>query len=198
MPTFHALNELAVLMSQITQIEEIFKHESLSQARHSTVELYSHLIRLVGDIAIYYTKTIDSVSNGRVSVKFDAIFGDQMKNIGYIKDKIVDDVWKVKLGHKSDGLISVRRRLSDGLSDGHTSLHAQITGSMRRAEGSCEWFETHLADFVRGTDNVFTITGPVGSGKTALAHWIAGRLQRPLDHKRYSTLEYTFRKSAAP
>ena len=59
-----------------------------------------------------------------------------------------------------------------------------------RDEYTCEWFQTHLLDFVRSKDHVLAIDGKPGSGKSVLAGWILERLQRPLGRKSYNTITY--------
>lgn len=184
---------MALLASQVIQIEDSYKHETLSETRHSTVELYCHMVRLVGEIATCYTRNIDGLSNGNAAVKFESIFGDQVASTRRLTEKIVDDIWKAKLGSKFEGIVALHRRLNGGY-PARPFIFSHMADTTGRPEESCDWFKTNLVEFFHGTEKLFTITGPVGSGKTALAHWIAGRLQRPLDHRRYLTLQYTFRK----
>lgn len=70
----------------------------------------------------------------------------------------------------------------------------QFAARTKRTEFTCEWFQPHLADFLRSSDQTLAITGPSGSGKTVLAGWIEERLQRPLARKSYETIEYRFGK----
>lgn len=54
-----------------------------------------------------------------------------------------------------------------------------------RDEFTCEWFQSHLLDFSRSSDQLLAITGGSGSGKSILSGWIAERLERALGGKTY-------------
>lgn len=192
-PTFQALNELALLVAQITQIEGI--SGSSNEVKHATADLFCDLVRLVGDIAVFYKKKISSLSQGSLTVKFEAEFGKQMTHIWEHKAKIVRRMWELKLGRGSDGVESISQKLN-GRHSVRSTFYAQITNSMTRAEDTCEWLKSYLIDFFRSEEKVFTITGPAGSGKTVLAQWVRERLHRPLADEEYFTLFYTFRETS--
>jgi hypothetical protein len=190
-PTFQALRELALLVGQVIQIEGI--STASKEVKHATADLYCDLIRLVGDIAIFYKKKLGNLSKGSVTIKFDVEFGKQITHIWEHKANIVARMWELKLGKDSDGVKSVRQRLN-GRHSVHNSFYSQITNNMRRAEDTCEWLKSYLVEFLSSQEKVFTITGPAGSGKTMLARWVRERLQRPLGDEEYFTLFYTFRE----
>lgn len=54
-----------------------------------------------------------------------------------------------------------------------------------RDEFTCEWFQSHLLDFSRSSDQTLVISGESGSGKSILSGWIAERLERALGGKSY-------------
>jgi tetratricopeptide (TPR) repeat protein len=192
-PTFQALNELALLVGQVIQIEGI-THAS-REVKHAAADLYCDLIRLVGDIAVFYRKQIGGLTHGHgsVSIKFDVQFGKQMTNIWGHKAEIVRRMWELKLGKESDGVDKLRQQLN-GRHSVASSYYGEISNSMSRAEDTCEWLKSYLIEFFRSQDKVFTITGPSGTGKTVLSRWIKERLQRPIADEEYFTLFYSFRK----
>jgi hypothetical protein len=190
-PTFQALRELALLVNQVIQIEGL--SESSKEVKHATADLYVDLVRLVGDIAVFYKKKLDSVSHGSVTIKFDVEFGKQIKHIWEHKAKIVHHMWEVKLGKDSDGVETVRQKLN-GRHSVRNSFYGQIIDNTRRAEDTCEWLKSYLIEFLASEEKTFTITGPAGCGKTMLSRWVRERLQRPLNDEEYFTLYYTFRE----
>ncbi|KAL9620471.1 MAG: hypothetical protein Q9160_005056 [Pyrenula sp. 1 TL-2023] len=74
----------------------------------------------------------------------------------------------------------------------------QFAARTKRAEFTCEWFQSHLLEFLRSSEQTLAITGQSGSGKTVLAGWIEERLQRPLARRSYETIEYRFVESDLP
>lgn len=190
-PTFQALNELALLVGQVIQIEGI-THAS-REVKHAAADLYCDLVRLVGDIAVFYRKQIGGLTHGHgsVSIKFDVQFGKQMTTIWAHKAEIVRRMWELKLGKESDGVDKLRHKLKERHSVA-SSYYDEISNSMSRAEDTCEWLKSYLTEFCRSQEKVFTITGPSGSGKTVLARWVRERLQRPIADEEYFTLFYSF------
>ena len=54
-----------------------------------------------------------------------------------------------------------------------------------RADFTCEWFQPHLLEFCRSSEDMFLITGGPGSGKSTLASWTMERLEKSLGRKSY-------------
>lgn len=54
-----------------------------------------------------------------------------------------------------------------------------------RVEFTCEWFQSHLLEFTRGSDDILFISGASGSGKSILSGWIVERLQRVVGRKSF-------------
>lgn len=87
------------------------------------------------------------------------------------------------------------RRIRDWLSPQDRTLRLISSDIMnsrgKRDEFTCEWFQTHLVEFTRGSEDVFLISGSDGSGKSFLSGWIAERLHRTLDRKTYAVVSVT-------
>jgi hypothetical protein len=106
---------------------------------------------------------------------------------------IIDHMWRHSLGEVDAADVP---RVSKWL-DQRSSLLKAISASSYQYQSqydeyTCEWFQRHLLAFTRSNDEVLAITAPAGCGKTILSSWIQERLQRPLDHKTYSTLMFSF------
>ncbi|KAK3985129.1 hypothetical protein QBC44DRAFT_164180 [Cladorrhinum sp. PSN332] len=191
-PTFQALYELGLLVSYVSQIHEIFR--ASREVKESVAHLYCDLVALVGRILALYREKISNLgSNGSASINFERAFGSAVTKIYERRDSITAKMWALKLGHGTNGLSlqAVRKRLQNDRS-AKGAFYDQVSETTKRVEGSCEWFKTPLVDFFRGDEKALTVTGEAGSGKTVLAGWIKERLQRPLDHRQYATLTYSF------
>ena len=184
------------MLAHVSQIHELFRApESVTEV---VADLYTDVIELVGNIAVFYRKRLSSLSDsGSVTINFDATFGSRMTHIWETRALLTARVWKLKLGNngRSQKLDSVRRWLRSSRSSKAAFYDRVGLDAAKRAEDTCEWLKPHLVDFLRSKDRTFAITGPEGSGKTVLADWIQDRLQRPLNHTQYYTLSFTFRKS---
>jgi len=156
--------------------------------------LYCDLVALVGRISALYREKISSLGpNKSVVIDFEESFGAAMSEIYRRRDSITAQMWALKLGPSRGGLTlkAVRTRLQNDRS-AQGAFYDQVSETVKRTEGSCEWFKSPLVEFFRGDEKALTITGEAGSGKTVLAGWIKERLQRPLDHRQYVTLTYSF------
>ena len=157
---------------------------------------FNTLLVLVREVSLYYFLRINSISSSGVTIDFNSVFGRYMETFQRNKINITDALWENTLG--DDFSIDIRasrnwllprdRVLKTILDD-----HLNVTG--HRDEYTCEWFHRYLMDFTRGKDDVLAVTGPAGSGKSVIADWVVGRLQRPLGRKIYQTLSYTIGKS---
>ncbi|KAK0715896.1 hypothetical protein B0H67DRAFT_538659 [Lasiosphaeris hirsuta] len=192
LPTFQALYELALMLLHVSQIHEIF-HAS-REVKETVANLYCDVVDLVGTISVFYRGEISKLAAGKsVTINFDAAFGDAVAAIYKRRDLITAKMWSLKLGyrHSNLSLDAVRRRLKHDRSI-KGAFYDQIAESMKRAEDTCEWLKSPLVEFFRTSNKTLTITGEPGTGKTVLAGWIKERLQRPLNHTQFSTLNYTF------
>lgn len=156
--------------------------------------MYCDLVALVGRISALYREKISNLGpNKSVVIDFEKSFGGAMSEIYKRRDSITAQMWALKLGSNKGGLTlrAVRKRLQNDRST-KGAFYDQVSETVKRTEGSCEWFKSPLVDFFRGDAKALTITGEAGSGKTVLAGWIKERLQRPLDHRQYATLTYSF------
>lgn len=196
MPTFEALYELAILITNVSQIQDIFY--ASQEVKESLAHLYCDLVDLVGRISILYREKISSLGQNThksVVINFETEFGQHVSGIWRRRDSIIAKMWSLKLGNRTDslGVDAVRRRLQNDRS-ATGAFYDQVSENVKRAEDTCEWVKTPLVNFLRGKEKALTITGEAGSGKTVLAGWMKERLQRPLDHTQYTTLTYSFRK----
>ncbi|KAK0722062.1 hypothetical protein B0T26DRAFT_643921 [Lasiosphaeria miniovina] len=192
LPTFKALYKLAILISNISQINDIFSGPR--EVKEAVAHLYCDLVELVGDIAVLYRKRISNLKPGAsVVLNFEASFGSAMAAILKRRDQVTAKLWSLKLGSRATRLTleAIRHRLKQDRS-ARGAFYDQVSDSVKRAEGTCEWLKSPLVEFFRSHDKALTITGDIGTGKTFLSGWIEERLQRPLDHAQHSALAYSF------
>ncbi len=148
-------------------------------------------MHLVGRISVHYRRRINVLTpHSATTVNFDASFGKDVEKIWKKKADLCNRMWTLKLGKKSRvvSLNTIRHKLQPADSTFRGALYSELAEDLERAEDTCEWIKHDLADFLRGNEKVLTVTGPVGCGKTELADWVEERLQRPLDHARYTVL----------
>ncbi|KAJ3528132.1 hypothetical protein NM208_g10351 [Fusarium decemcellulare] len=194
LPTFIALYELAMLLSNVSRIHQL--EYMPGQIKEAAAHILCDLVHLVGCIASHYRQKINSLKAGAaVSISFDAAFGKQIDHIWQARDALCDRVWAYKLGNKvfPITLRSVRRRLQPlaGPSVRNT-LYDEVNEHLDRSEDTCGWIKDRLVHFLGSKDKFLTITGSAGCGKSVLAEWVQERLARPLEHKSYSVLTYNF------
>jgi ABC-type glutathione transport system ATPase component len=106
-------------------------------------------------------------------------------------------MWECRLGNDCANVRVIRQWLEIRDNITRNIIRERVAAGRRRDEYTCEWMGRPLLDFSRGTDDVFAITGPSGSGKSILAGWILERLQRPLDKKIHATLSLIIGKFLA-
>ncbi|KAM5354274.1 hypothetical protein ACJ41O_000924 [Fusarium nematophilum] len=193
-PTFIALYELAMLLSNISRIHELeYMPTSIKEA---AANIFADLVHLVGCIASHYRQRISGLKAGAsVTISFDAAFGKHIDDIWQARDALCDRVWAYRLGSKafSMSLKSVRRRLhpSAGPSVRNT-LYDEVYEHLDRSEDTCNWIKDRLVHFFGSNEKLLSISGPAGCGKSVLAEWVQERLARPLDRRSYSVLTYNF------
>ncbi|KAK0630216.1 hypothetical protein B0T17DRAFT_488060 [Bombardia bombarda] len=192
MPTFQALYKLAILISHVSQIHDIFY--ASRDVKEAVAHLYCDMVELVGNISVHYRREISSLAANRsVTINFESAFGRSMTEIWKRRDLIVSKMWSLKLGNRTSGpSIDFIRRQLKAYRSVKGDFYDQVSENLQRAEDTCEWLKSPLVEFFRGDEKAMTITGDAGTGKTYLAGWIKERLQSPLDHTQYATLTYTF------
>ncbi|KAL9106362.1 MAG: hypothetical protein Q9227_008631 [Pyrenula ochraceoflavens] len=159
-------------------------------------QAFCTLLGLVSEMAVTIRAKLSATSRRRATFDFFSVFGKTIDSFHRQKETIADAMWTFALQQEriepSMNISAIRQWLEPG--DEVLKLLASDTYAAKtnRAEFTCEWFQSHLLDFVRSSSQTFAITGPTGSGKTVLAGWIEERLQRLLARKPFETIEYRF------
>ena len=157
---------------------------------------FNALLVLVREVSLYYYSRVNSISSSDVIIDFNSVFGRHMETFQRNKNHITDAMWENTLGDDfSVDIRTSRKWLGPRDRVLKSILDDRLTARGHRDEYTCEWFHRYLVDFAQGKDDVLAVTGPAGSGKSVIAGWVVGRLQRPLGRKTYQTLSCTIGKS---
>ncbi len=165
-------------------------------------EVIIALVHLLGDVAIFYHQRVSRLSKSAISIDFDREFGSQLEDICAKREQLIYTIWGYKIGnsHAATEVASLQQNLGSSETHVKSYLYGRIQDKKRRADGTCEWLEDHLVDFLEKGDKVLAITGTAGCGKSMLAAWVREQLERPIGHltEKYRTVSYTFGESSLP
>lgn len=156
--------------------------------RNEVGYFFNDLLILVRDVSLYYRVKLLEAAN-KASFDFNGIFGRQISGFQSRKVTVVNAMWEHVLGAQASTQVQTVRKW---LQPGDRTLRRFVAGNEgapgSREEFTCEWFQSHLLAFSRSRDDVLSLQGPAGCGKSILASWIVERLQRPLGKKVYDTV----------
>ncbi|RDW79411.1 hypothetical protein BP6252_04049 [Coleophoma cylindrospora] len=168
-------------------------HELMSGNMHIRTDMgqaFTAILELVRDISLNYSMRIGAISSSEVTIDFSSIFGSHIRAFNQHKENIIEGMWKTQIMNIAD-VKEIRRWLAVHDSTAQTILQEQSNGGIYRDEYTCDWFQSHLLGFVRGSKDIFAVCGSPGCGKSYLSSWIIERLQRPLNRVSYEILSYT-------
>ena len=193
------MSALGALLARTIRLKDHFLLSS--SIAHDVGHLLSNLVELVGDIAVHYRKQILRISGraGRsqesVLIDFDAEFGSRITDLWARREHLINHMWRYELGdHKSRSLdiADLRERLSTTKESVKSLIYGRVAERKERVEGTCEWIQRDLFDFVTGKEQIFTVTGSGGCGKSMLASWVRERLEKHVNLRKFETLSFTF------
>ncbi|KAK7961589.1 uncharacterized protein PG986_002414 [Apiospora aurea] len=200
-PTFNVLYEFGHLLGHLIHLRDLFTgNETITQ---SMSNLYASLVQLIGDIAVTYRQRISRLSsrNNAVSIDFDKEFSHQIRDVWTLRSRLFEHMWIRALRNEQDvtsKLTALRGKLAPSTSSEERSqlLYGRIAEKAERAEGTCEWAEDELVDFLESGEDLLAITGSPGCGKSVLSAWLRERLQRPIhvgrNRMKFETFGFAF------
>ncbi|KAI9710539.1 MAG: hypothetical protein M1820_002675 [Bogoriella megaspora] len=195
--TFDALSDFGYLISHFLQQQELF--DASRDIQEDLGDVFEGLVHLVGEIAIYYRARVNRLSSHQaISVDFQATFGKDVDRIWRKKQHLSNHIWALKLGNKRYAytIEEIRSKLCPVDQPAEALLFSRLADKAERAQGTCEWIQGHLLNFLRSNDKSLTITGASGCGKSMLASWIKDRLQSTFGRVSYETISHTFANDA--
>ncbi|KXH26438.1 hypothetical protein CSIM01_12272 [Colletotrichum simmondsii] len=191
-PTFNALYELGLVLGHAIRLNGMFT--ASDAIRYELSRIFDTMLKLVGDVTIYYRSRINSIYSGSVTIDFDAQFGSQITRIWTQRENLFNHMWQYKLGSKNRRLdiTTLRRHLLPTRESAKSHMYGRVADRKLRVDGTCEWLSHDLHEFFSSDDKIFTVTGGEGCGKSMLAAWVRERLERPINRVQYETISYTF------
>ena len=190
--TFGALYEFGLLLAESLERHDLFG--ASDAIKEDLGDVFSGLVSLVGDIAVYYRQRISTMPGSSATIDFDGTFGKTISKIWVKKEHLSNHMWALTLRQKpySLNIDTIRHCLSPAHRSARAVIYDRLVSRNERTEGTCEWIQGHLLDFLRSNDKILTITGAEGSGKSTLSGWMQDRLRAPLGRQSYGTISYTF------
>ena len=159
-------------------------------------QAFNDMLMLVRDVTIYYHARLNDLSSKETSLDFTGVFGQRIEAFHERKNHITDAMWEHELRDRASMDVgTLRSWLSPRDRTLRTLFKKRLLAQGHRDEYTCEWFQRPLLDFSRSTDDVLTVSGPAGCGKSVLSGWIIERLQRLLGKKFHETLSYAVGRS---
>ncbi|KAL7941491.1 hypothetical protein V8C42DRAFT_360741 [Trichoderma barbatum] len=194
LPTFTALYEFSVLLTDITRIHNL--HMPSEAIRNDATKTFNNLVTLLSKIAAVYRQKISDLKPGsRAHIDFDASFGPQIQEIWRSKEALSDAIWKHKL-QEVDPSVTVeqlRWKLQYPYNYSVTNRIYEKVGDYHAPPSkTCYWLKDILSNFFNGEEQLLCLTGEESTGKSFLSRWVEERLARPLNVKSYHVLRYTF------
>ena len=197
-PTFNVLYEFGRLLGHLIHLRDVFTGDETIVKSMSN--LYASLVQLIGDIAVTYRQRISRLSRNAVAIDFDKEFSSQIRDVWTLRSRLFEHMWSHALRNENvtATLVSLQRRLVPNTSEYRPQLYGRIAEKVDRAEGTCEWVEDDLVDFLESGDDLMAITANPGCGKSVLSTWLRERLQRPIhvgrDRLKFETFGFIFGK----
>ncbi|KAL7782414.1 hypothetical protein V8C43DRAFT_327091 [Trichoderma afarasin] len=194
LPTFTALYEFSVLLTDITRIHNL--HTPSEAIRYDATKTFNTLVALLGNIAAVYRQKISDLKPGsRAHINFDASFGAQIREIWQSKEALSDAIWKHKLQEADPTLTAKQLRWKLQYPYNYSvviKIYEKVEDYHAPSSRTCYWLKEVLSEFFSGEEKLLCLTGENSSGKTYLSRWVEERLARPLNVKSYHVLRYTF------
>jgi len=191
--TFNALYELGAHLSRVTRLQRHFLSSSAIRTR--VADMFNGIAWLTADIALWYRKLIPLVCCEPITVDFDAHYGDRITSIFDMYEEIINDMWCHQLENEKDlamDFATLRQNMIAGADSMKSVLYSRVAERRGRAVDTCEWIMRDVGDFLSGKEQILTVTGGGGCGKSMLATWVRERLEKPVGLRKFETLSFSF------
>ena len=180
-------------ISLLLQGESFFDSPTISQG---VAEIYADLLQLSCHVTMEYndasrTQDMDTM-NDNINEAFFLYFNLFNSHWRRITQAILTKVQNSQFQHRATldipaiyQFLELQDRPLQMILEGHD--HSL-------ADGSFEWFGSHLTNFSVGNHDVMAVTGNPGCGKSALAQWTAERLQVSAEYDIWNVVTYSIRE----
>ncbi|KAJ5301736.1 hypothetical protein N7508_006599 [Penicillium antarcticum] len=162
-----------------------------SDIKDQLVLALADLVTLVVCVARHFHRLL--LSSESVSVDIHSTFPGPIESFRSHCEHASELMWRHQLmreGLNGDQAVGINT-LKDWLQPEDPTL-AQITemasSAQEREEGTCMWMKPYLTRFLKGEQQVLSLIGKPGSGKTVLSTVINDYLQHPVGGTRYTSI----------
>ncbi|KAF2089031.1 hypothetical protein K490DRAFT_38494 [Saccharata proteae CBS 121410] len=164
-----------------------------AETRRELAYAYSDLMELTCAVSAHYMTKVQG--NARIEIDdFADNFRGIIDTFYSHRDRICNSMWSTHVdglfGGEPFEITEIRSFLEPADRRMRAVLTSRASLSNYRAEFTCEWFSSHLENFLRRKNKVLLITGAQGCGKTVLSDWIMESLQGSMDQTPYDAVYY--------
>ncbi|KAI0399199.1 hypothetical protein F4802DRAFT_612556 [Xylaria palmicola] len=160
---------------------------------------FSELLNIVSGIAIGFYTAVHGSRQVTTRLDIYATFGASIDSYRSRVQQCEYEIWNFELRTQGydetvqietlEDWLAPKDKVLAFLASNHISL------ATRPEEYTCIWFQSHLNQFFKSSDDVLIVEGKSGSGKTTLANWVVNRLQRPIAGRVIPTLSFFYNGS---
>ncbi|KAK5991655.1 hypothetical protein PT974_07687 [Cladobotryum mycophilum] len=196
LPTFTALYEFSILLSNVSQVQDL--NTLPPGLQEAVTDIFCDLIELIRKIVTRYQQKISDLKTGVTArISFDEWFGKDIRTVWESKKKLFNLIWEHNLAGRekefSMSLQKVMTQLGSPFSQNiNHKIYDEVDEHLDRAEDTCDWFKDHLSQLFNSSEKTLCVTGAASSGKTILAEYAEERLARTFDQRAYSVLRCDF------
>ncbi|KAB8210987.1 hypothetical protein BDV34DRAFT_209178 [Aspergillus parasiticus] len=187
---FQVFHRFAVELSHFRNNLEILVSDTVAQ--QELVAAYAELCGLICSASVHYFQKAEGASKAFDASDLQSRFSSQIQAFHSYRITVKERLWsRLIMGDVSVDPSEKVQEIWEYLSIKDREASRVLSArSPQPAEYTCEWFTNRLSQ-IRSSDNqLFTVTGDTGTGKTVLSEWIIQQLQTSTDPQDYDVVTF--------